>query len=48
VGLIALRTYAQNTDWWQASALVPQLLAFEQDLLELLDRSTEWLSGARG
>jgi membrane protein required for colicin V production len=48
VGLIALRTYAQNTDWWQASALVPQLLAFEQDLLEVLDRSAEWLSGARG
>lgn len=48
VGLIALRTYAQDADWWQASALVPALLAFEQDLLELLDRSSEWVSGAHG
>jgi len=48
VGLIALRTYAQNAEWWQASALVPGLLAFEQDLLDLLDRSADWLSGARG
>jgi len=48
VGLIALRSFAQNAAWWQASVLVPELLAFEQDLLDLLGRSTEWLSWTRG
>jgi len=46
VGLISIRSFAQAADWWQASALVPELLAFEHDLLELLGKSTEWFSKA--
>jgi membrane protein required for colicin V production len=42
VGLIAIRAFVETADWWQASALVPQLLAFEHDLIGLLGRSTEW------
>jgi membrane protein required for colicin V production len=48
VGLIAIRSFAQTADWWQASRLVPELLAFEHDLLELFGKSTEWLSKAGG
>jgi len=42
VGLIAIRSFAETADWWQASTLVPQLLTFEHDLIELLGKSTEW------
>jgi membrane protein required for colicin V production len=48
VGLIAIKSYAHEADWWQASRLVPELLAFEQDLLDVLGKSTEWLSRAGG
>ena len=37
--LILLRPFAETTDWWQQSQLTPQLLAFEQDVLELMGRA---------
>jgi membrane protein required for colicin V production len=46
VGLIAIRSFVQSTEWWQASVLAPELLAFEHQLLDLLGKSTEWLSKA--
>lgn len=46
VGLIAIRSFAVETDWWQASGFIPALLAFESDLLDVLGKSTEWLSRA--
>lgn len=36
VALIALRPFAETTAWWLESALVPELLAFERDVLDLL------------
>lgn len=36
-GLIVLRPYAEQADWWQASTFAPELLAFEEDALDLLD-----------
>ena len=36
VALIALRPFAETTSWWLESALVPELLAFERDVLDLL------------
>ena len=47
VGLIAIRSFAETTDWWRASRLVPEILAFEHVLLDGLGKSTEWLSNAR-
>lgn len=44
IALIALRPFAEGTDWWQASMLVPELLAFEDDVLNLLGKATEWFS----
>jgi len=48
VGLIAIRSFAQSTGWWQESLLVPEVLAFEQDLLDVLGTSTGWLSKVGG
>ena len=45
IGLIALRPFAEGTDWWQASLLVPELLAFEDDVLNLLGSASQWVSG---
>lgn len=36
VALIALRGFAEKTDWWQTSALIPEFMAFEQDVLSLM------------
>lgn len=36
VGLIALRAFVQQTAWWQSSRIIPELLAFEQALLQML------------
>jgi membrane protein required for colicin V production len=41
IALIMLRPFAETTDWWQQSRLTPQLLAFEQDVLELMGRARE-------
>jgi membrane protein required for colicin V production len=46
VGLIAIKAFAQTADWWEASRLIPALLAFEHDLLDVFGESTEWLSAA--
>ena len=41
VGLIALRPFAQQSHWWSQSTLLPELLAFEDDLLELIGVAEE-------
>ncbi len=43
VALIALRQFAEAGQWWQSSVLVPELLAFEQQVLELLGRAQDWV-----
>ena len=48
VALIVLRPFAETTAWWLESALVPQLLAFERDLLDLLHVATRWFAGPSG
>jgi len=44
IGLIALRPFAEGADWWQASVLTTDLLAFEDEVLELLGKATDWVS----
>lgn len=44
IGLVALRPFAEGTDWWQASVLISDLLAFEDEVLNLLGKATEWVS----
>ncbi len=41
IALIALRPFAETADWWHASRLTPELLAFEQDVLELMGRAKD-------
>ncbi len=41
IGLIALRPFAETTDWWNTSRFAPQLLAFEQDVLALMGKARE-------
>ena len=41
IGLIVLRPYAEHSDWWRASEFAPELLAFEQDVLELLGNAKQ-------
>ncbi len=36
VVLIALRGFAENAQWWQDSGLIPEFMAFEQDVLSLM------------
>lgn len=48
VALIALRPFAETTAWWLESALVPELLAFERDLLDLLHVVTQRFAGPSG
>ncbi|MEZ5557441.1 MAG: CvpA family protein [Pseudomonadales bacterium] len=44
IALIALRPFAEDTPWWQASRLVPELLFFERDVLDLMGRTSSWLT----
>ena len=37
VALILLRPFAESRDWWQESSLAPQLLTFENEVLELFE-----------
>lgn len=37
VGLIALRPFAQDSQWWQASLFTPELLRLEANVLQLVD-----------
>jgi len=39
IGLIALRPFAQDSTWWGDSAFTPELLTFEQDVLELMGKA---------
>jgi membrane protein required for colicin V production len=36
VALIALRGFAENTQWWQNSTLIPEFMAFEEDVLSFM------------
>jgi membrane protein required for colicin V production len=44
VGLIAIRPFADQSTWWNASAFTPELLAFEQDVLELMGKARDLVS----
>ncbi len=41
IGLIAMRPFAEASAWWNASAFTPELLAFEQDILELMGKARD-------
>jgi membrane protein required for colicin V production len=41
IGLIALRPFAEDSAWWSASELTPELLAFEQDILEMMGKAKD-------
>jgi len=41
VGLIALKSFEIEADWWQQSKVIPELLAFEQDVLELMGKARD-------
>lgn len=45
VGLIVLRPFAEERAWWSESRLAPPLLAFEDDMLSLVDYVSERLAG---
>ncbi len=36
VGLIALRGFAEDAHWWQSSTLIPEFMAFEEDVLSFM------------
>ena len=48
VALIALRPFAETTTLWLESALVPELLAFEREVLDLLHVATGRFAGPSG
>ena len=48
VALIALRPFAEETDWWQASVIRPELAAFEEDVLQLMGRAKSAVSNVGG
>ena len=41
VALIALKSFEIEAEWWQESQIIPELLAFEQDVLELMGKARE-------
>lgn len=41
VALIALKSFEIEADWWQDSEIIPELLAFEQDVLELMGKARD-------
>jgi len=41
IALVAMRPFAETSNWWQQSQLTPELLAFEQDVLELMGRARD-------
>ncbi|MGE0622512.1 MAG: CvpA family protein [Pseudomonadales bacterium] len=41
VGLIALKSFDIQADWWQNSRFIPELLAFEQDVLEIMGKARD-------
>lgn len=36
VALIAVRGFAEEADWWQNSRLIPEFMAFEEDVLSIM------------
>ena len=38
--LIGLRPFAENSEWWRNSILIPELAAFESEVLSLFGRAT--------
>jgi membrane protein required for colicin V production len=42
VAVMALRQFAEAGQWWQSSVLVPELLAFEHEVLKLMGLAREW------
>ncbi len=48
VALIVLRPFAEDTDWWQASLIRPELAAFEEYVLQLMGRAYSAVSSAGG
>jgi membrane protein required for colicin V production len=41
IALVAIRPFVETSNWWQQSQLTPELLAFEQDVLELMGRARD-------
>ena len=41
IALIAVRPFAEEAQWWAESRLTPELLAFEQDVLELMGKARD-------
>jgi membrane protein required for colicin V production len=41
IGLIAMRPFVETRTWWNASVFTPELLAFEQDVLELMGKARD-------
>ena len=41
VGLIAMKSFEIQADWWQESRFIPELLAFEQDVLEIMGKAKD-------
>ena len=48
VALIVMRPFAEDTDWWQASVVRPELAAFEEDVLQLMGRAKSAVSNVGG
>jgi membrane protein required for colicin V production len=41
VGLIALKAFEIEAEWWTESRIIPELMAFEQDVLGLIGKARE-------
>ena len=41
VALIALKSFEIEAAWWQESRIIPELLAFEEDVLDLMGKARE-------
>lgn len=45
VAIIALRPFLEDASWWAESRLIPELAAFESDVLSFLDSAADSISG---
>jgi uncharacterized membrane protein required for colicin V production len=41
IALIAMRPFAQESEWWLNSGITPEMLAFEQDVLDMMGRARD-------
>ncbi len=46
VGLVAMRPFLSEYPWWHDSSLIPELMAFEQEVLELIQTLSAWVSAS--